>query len=281
MLAEKIFLNKSKKISFVGYLIIIQLMVFGTFTFFQAQTWKTSEILWLHVIKVNPEEGMAYNNLAVEYLDAKKDDSAVDALKNALKYRETYPEFYRSYHNIGKAYSESGKKKMAIQYYDTAISIVPQFYDAVFGRGLTYTDMGEYDNAIADFTTILKTDNLLHAESYYSRAISYNKKNMKDSALADYTRAVGVKPDYAEAYTNRGNIYFTIGKLDEAISDYSVSLKFDPDNGLTLQNRSFAYFKRQNYHAALADAEKAISLKIPVNPAYINDVKSFIAKGLN
>jgi protein O-mannosyl-transferase len=281
MLADKIFITQSKKISIFGYLIIIQLMVFGIFTFFQSRTWKNSEILWLHVIKINPEEGMAYNNLAVEYLEQKKYDSAVDALKYALKYRETYPEYYRSYHNMGKACSESGKKEVAIQYYDTAVSIVPEFSDAIFGRGLTYTEMGKYDNAIADFTRILKRINPRHAESYYSRAIAYNKKNMKDSAVADYTSAIGVRPDYAEAFTNRGNIYFTLGNMDAAISDYSVSLKFNPDNGTTFLNRSFAYFKKQNYTPALQDAERAMSLKTPVNQAYVNDLKSFIAKGQN
>jgi len=277
MLAEKIFLNKSKKISLAGYLIIIQLVVFVIFTFFQSQTWKNSETLFLHVIKINPEEGIAYNNLAVQYLDEKKYDSAIDALQKALKYREASPEFYRSYHNLGKAYSETGKQAIAIQYYDSAISIVPAYSDAIFGRGLTYTDMGKYDNAIADFTTILTRINPRDAESYYSRAIVYNKKNLPDSAIADYTKAIEVKPDYGGAYTNRGNVYFNHGNNDEAIANYIQALRFNPGDGAVYLNRSFAYFRKNNYTSALEDAGKAMALKIAVSPAYINDLKSRIS----
>ena len=281
VLLDKVFLSKTKKWVFVKYLIIIQLLVFSTASFLQSETWKNSETLFLHVLKINPREGMAYNNLGVVYLDTKEYPKAIDVLEKALQNRENYQEIFRSYHNLGKAYSETGKRELAIQYYDTAISMASGSPDAIFGRGLTYTDMGKYDKAIADFTTILTRINPRHAESYYSRAIAYNKKNMKDSAIADYTRAVGVKPDYAGAYTNRGNIYFNLGNMDEAISDYTMSLKFNPDDGTSFQNRSFAYFKKHSYSLALEDAEKAISLKISVNPAYINDIKSFIAKGQN
>ena len=279
VLLDKAFHSKSKIWVFVKYLVIIQLLVFSTASFLQSATWKNSETIFQHIAKINPREGMAYNNLGVVYLDRKEYTKAIDVLDKALQYRENYPEIFRSYHNLGKAYSETGKKELGIQYFDTAISMASGSPDAFFGRGLTYTEMGKYDKAIADFSTILTRINPRDAESYYSRAIAYNKKNQKDSAIADYTRAIGVKPGYAEAYTNRGNIYFKSGNMDEAISDYTMSIKFDPDNGTTFLNRSFAYFTKHSYFLALEDAERAISLKTSVSPAYINDIKSFIAKG--
>jgi protein O-mannosyl-transferase len=281
VLADWAFQSDSTKWKVVKYLVVIQLVIFSAATFIQSTTWKNSETIFQQVLKINPREGMAYNNLGVVYLDTKEYPKAIDVLFKSLKYRETYPEAFRSYHNLGKAFSETGKRELGIQYYDTAISMAPGSPDAIFARGLTYTEMGQYDKAISDFTTVLTKINPKHAESYYSRAIAYNKKNQKDSAIADYTRAVEVKPDYSGAYTNRGNIYFNNGNLDEAISDYTMSLKFEPDNGTVYLNRSFAYFKRHSFSLALEDAEKASGLKTAVNQAYINDLKSFIAKGQN
>jgi protein O-mannosyl-transferase len=278
MLLELLIAKKAKLGRFIKVLIVVQLLVFGTFSFIQAETWKNNETLWKHALKINPEEGIALNNLGATYLVNKEYDKAIEYLNKAVQNRNTYSEVYRAYTNLGKAYAESERQDEAIQNYNMAVSIAPAFMDAVFDRGLSYTSMGKYDSAIADFTTIVTKIQPRHAESYYSRAIAYNKKQMPDSAIADYTKAIEIRQDYGEAYVNRGNIYFNKGDQDQAIANYIMALKFIPDDGKTYLNRSFAYFRKNDYGDALEDAQKAISLSVPVNPAYIDDLKSRIAQ---
>ncbi|MEI7898555.1 MAG: tetratricopeptide repeat protein, partial [bacterium] len=105
----------------------------------------------------------------------------------------------------------------------------------------------------------------------------YNKKQLPDSAIADYTRAIAVKPDYSGAYTNRGNINFTKDRFDQAIEDYNQALKYDPSDAKTYLNRSFAWFRRGNLKEALNDAETAKSMNIDVNPNYLLDLKNRLA----
>ncbi|MBV8846400.1 MAG: tetratricopeptide repeat protein [Bryobacterales bacterium] len=57
---------------------------------------------------------------------------------------------------------------------------------------------GDPDGAIADFTRAieLRPD---YAEAYYFRGLAKRAKGDKDGAVADFMKAIGLKPDYAEA----------------------------------------------------------------------------------
>jgi len=257
----------------IGTLVLLQLVIFAGASFIQSRTWKNNETLWLRVIENDPEQGMAYNNLSIHYIDAEKYDTAFILLNQCLVSPKPYPEKYKAYQNLGKAYSETDQPLKAIKNFNQALTMSPRFMEAMFGKGLVYSDIGQYDSAIAIFTKILVDLNPKHHESYYSRAIACNKKGLTDRAIADYTSAIRVKPNYTSAFTNRGNIYFNLNQFDKAIQDYSVVLRLDPENGTTYRNRSFAYFRKGDYARALSDAEQARALNVTIHPEYLNDLR--------
>ena len=45
------------------------------------------------------------------------------------------------------------------------------------------------------------------AEAYNNRGVAYSNKGDYDRAIADYTKAIELNPDYVEAYSNRGGAY--------------------------------------------------------------------------
>ena len=48
------------------------------------------------------------------------------------------------------AYYDLGELRRAIEDYDTAINLDPNYADAYYGRGLAYGQLGRVDEAIAD-----------------------------------------------------------------------------------------------------------------------------------
>ena len=62
------------------------------------------------------------------------------------------------------------------------------------------------------------------AISYYNRGIFWYDKDDNDKAIADYTKAIELSPDYASAFNNRGNAYAAKGDLDRAIADYDRAI---------------------------------------------------------
>ncbi len=67
------------------------------------------------------------------------------------------------------------------------------------------------------------------AIAYYNRGNGYNGKREYARAIADFTKAIELKPDYGVAYYNRGKVHETEGRKDLAIADYRKAAKFLPN----------------------------------------------------
>ena len=52
---------------------------------------------------------------------------------------------------------------------------------------------------------------------------------MGREAIAEYRRAIAIKPDFAEAHINLGIALKTQGKHDEAIAEYRRAVAIKPD----------------------------------------------------
>ena len=115
---------------------------------------------------------------------------------------------------------------------------------AYYSRGGAFSNKGDRDRAIADYTMAIKA-NPQYADAYAGRGIVYQAKGDRDRALADYTKAIEINPRYAEAYVGRGIIYRARGDSDRAIADYSQAIEINPQ----LVN---AYFNRGSALAAKA-----------------------------
>jgi tetratricopeptide (TPR) repeat protein len=112
---------------------------------------------------------------------------------------------------------------------ETAINIPIIYYD----RGNGYRNKGLNDQAIADYTEAI-TLNPNYDNAYDNRGIVYRDKGLYDQAIADYMQAIALKPDKANAYYNRGGAYEEKGQRDQAIADYRMALKLAPNYQLPL-----------------------------------------------
>jgi Flp pilus assembly protein TadD len=56
-------------------------------------------------------------------------------------------------------------------------------------------------------------------------------KPHNDRAIADYNRAIELKPDHASAYNYRGLAYSAKGDNDQAIADYNRAAELFTDPG--------------------------------------------------
>ena len=54
----------------------------------------------------------------------------------------------------------------------------------------------------------------LDADSYYGRGRTYYEKGQYDQAISNYTQAVEINLGFADAYVGRGDAYFAIGQYD-------------------------------------------------------------------
>ena len=96
-----------------------------------------------------------------------------------------------------------------------------------------------------------------------NRGLAFFITNQYNRAVADYTRVLEIKPEFAQIYNLRGNAYLKQSSFEKAIDDYSKALAIDPTSVEAYFNRSLACFKTKKYAQALKDVEALKELGYP------------------
>ncbi len=89
-----------------------------------------------------------------------------------------------------------------------------------FDRGVASFDLGQYERAIQDFDEAIRL-NPEFATAYYNRGLAYADLGQYERAIQDWDEAIRFNPEYAAAYNNRGVAYEIIGKQIEAERDFA------------------------------------------------------------
>jgi len=133
------------------------------------------------------------------------------------------------------------------------------------------------------------------ADDFFDIAFQYDLRNDKEHAIANYDRAIALRPDWALAYANRGGDLFFQGDTDKATADIDKALSLspndavawrgrglllakasktkeaieafsraqasDPDNTFGLEHRAMAYVADRDLDKALADYRRILKLE--------------------
>lgn len=112
----------------------------------------------------------------------------------------------------------------------------------------------DYSVVVEACTALLEQDPV-NVDAYFSRAYAQNVLGNYEEAIVDYSKVVFISPKYTAAFNNRGYAYARLGMNEEAVADYTRALSIDPTYTLALLNRAYAYMDAGDYENALADAE--------------------------
>lgn len=85
-----------------------------------------------------------------------------------------------------------------------------------------------------------------------------------------WTNAIEAYPTSVIALSNRGfYLYSKLGKMDDGLADYNLALQTEPDHANSLENRTIIYLHKQNFDAALADADHFVKAHPQTPKAYL------------
>lgn len=87
----------------------------------------------------------------------------------------------------------------------------------------------EYKKAEETLTKAIKYDKN-NFEAYYYRGCARVNAMKYDEAIADFEKAVELKPDYADAYFNLGRTYYMKHDEDKACEYYKLADKYGRPN---------------------------------------------------
>jgi tetratricopeptide (TPR) repeat protein len=212
-----------------NYLSLGIMLVLGTLTFLRTAVWQNSIGLYTDIIKKYPHSFVALNSLGAEHLLNKNYDKSMTYLNAAINENT---EYYKGYYNRGLLYAQTNRMEEALNDFTKAIDL-KQYPKAYVARANVYYTLHDFNKAITDAQTVLKTD----------------PQNIK----ANYVLATS---------------YDDLNQLDRAMEHYNKVIYFANDNPLFLLRRAILHGKMQNFRACLNDLEVATLLDPNFAEAY-------------
>lgn len=201
----------------------------------------------------------------IKYLSYGDIGTVVKRYNNLKKKRRQFVKA-QTYNSEGMEYDVKGEAKMALDKYDKAIELVPNYVGAYINRGDLKFRNGDKIGAIRDFDKSIEL-NPEYIDAYLFRGY-VNSKSDANSALLDYNRAIEIDPEYTDAYYYRGNLESDLGDYYKALRDYDKAIELAPDNAKVYFHRGNLRYKIGNKEGALSDYNNAIDIKADYIEAY-------------
>jgi tetratricopeptide (TPR) repeat protein len=202
-------------------------------------------------------------------------DQAIQDFDEAIRLN---PDFALAFTNRGNAYAAKGAYDRAIQDFDQAVRLKPDNALALYNRGNAYLRNGAYDRAIQDFDHAIQLAPG-SVEALVNRGMAFRRKGAYDRAIQDFDEAIRLRPGLAEAFSNRGTIYADKGAYNRALQDFDQAIRLKPDYAEAFNNRGNLYRIKGAYDRAIQDFDQAIRLKPDNALAFTNRGNAYVGKG--
>jgi Tfp pilus assembly protein PilF len=234
----------SRKAAVIALPLVV--LVLSSATYARNNVWQSEISLWKDVVSKSPKMARPHNNLGVAYRDAGKLDTAIEQFQVALNLK---PDYVEVHHNIGKTYEYKGMLNEAMEHYKTVIKIKPDNAKTYYNLARIYEYKGMIDTAVDYYRTALKLEsNLVRAHNNLGSI--YSQKGQYDIALEHFEEAIRLNPIVPAIYLNAGIVCRKKGSVDKAIEYFKNALRLDPNNTIIHMNLSIAYQEKGMYDKA-------------------------------
>jgi tetratricopeptide (TPR) repeat protein len=224
---------------------------------YQAGKLTEAEQLCLKILSADPDSAPTLNFLAIINSALGRNDAA---LSNADRALTLWPDFVEALVNRGIALYELKRFGDALADYDRAIALRPDRADTLVNRGNTLGKLRRHEDALASYDDALKLQPN-YVEALYNRGLALHKLERFGEALASYDRALAVQPDHAKTHRSRGATLHDLKQYREALKSYDRALASRPDDAEALVNRGATLHELKQSAEALNSYDRALAIE--------------------
>ena len=144
--------------------------------------------------------------------------------------RKNLEKYAREYYFMGnECITQAHDSRAAIANYDKAIELNPSYTDAWVRKGITLYNNKEYYEAEVCLNEAVRLSPMLF-KAIYNRGKNRMALNNIEGALADFDRAVSIKPEHAKAHELFGDALMRTGKEEEAALQWAIAERLREKN---------------------------------------------------
>ena len=144
--------------------------------------------------------------------------------------------------------------------------------------GNALLENGNIDDAMAQYQKALqiKPDD---PDANVSFGYGLIQKQKLDDAILHFQRALAAKPNYPQAYNDLGNVFAQKGKTDEAIALLQKALQIKPDYAEACYNLANAFFEKGARDEAIVYYQKVLQIRPDYAEACFNLGNTYFQMG--
>jgi tetratricopeptide (TPR) repeat protein len=133
----------------------------------------------------------------------------------------------RARYVLGLKAQAEGRLERAIEFFDAALALCPEFPEALCSGGYILQTTGHFEGALAFYGRAIELDPD-HFDALFNRGCLHFALKRMNLAAADFIRAAGLRPDDAGAQSNLGAALYQTGRLADSVESLRTALKLDP-----------------------------------------------------
>jgi arylsulfatase A-like enzyme/tetratricopeptide (TPR) repeat protein len=142
----------------------------------------------------------------------------------------------------------------------------------LFNLMTTARDISKEENGNAQAIAMLRrvvADDPNVIDAWFMLGMEYSKAHNYPEAVANYSRALQLKPDYDLALINMANTYRRMGRDDAALAGYERYISVDPENAFVRYQIGEIYLDQGNLDRAETEFQQALRINAKLASALV------------
>ena len=201
-------------------------------------------------------DAVALFNQGVDLVNAGNIQGALECWNRAL---EIDPNFHYAWHNKGNAHSDLKQYQEAISCYERALEIDPKYHYAWTGKGNVHLELKQYQEAISCFNRALEIDPNFQI-AWHNKGNAHNYLKQYQEAISCYERALEIEPTDHNAWNGQGNVHLKLKQYQEAISCFNRALEIEPKSHNAWNGKGLAHHDLKQYQEAISCYDRALEI---------------------
>jgi len=187
-----------------------------------------------------------------------------DAIAAIKALNEGFPNIPLLFNILGACYQSLKQFDASIKMFETAVSLKPDYAEALFNLGVVLKVSGRPNLAVESYKkAIALLPNYLGAHHNLGNALK--QLGRLEEAVISYQNAIAIKPDYAEAYNNLGVTFMSLRRFEEAANSYEKAISINSEYYEAHNNLAMTFRKLKRLDKVLINYERANELKPGIN----------------